>query len=67
MQPMQWAYLNTLTPQGLAATLQTWRDRPPETGVLALVCEQEPGAVALLQQAAAAGRPCLSWAQSCRD
>lgn len=54
MQPMQWAYLNTLTPQDLAATLQTWRDRPPETGVLALVCEQEPGAVALLQQAAAA-------------
>ena len=45
MQPMQWAYLNTLTPQGLAATLQTWRDRPPETGVLALVCEQEPEAV----------------------
>ena len=29
MQPMQWAYLNTLTPQGLAATLQTWRDRQP--------------------------------------
>lgn len=54
MQPMQWAYLDTLTPQGIAATLQIWRERHPETGVLALVCEQEQEAVAWLQQAAAA-------------
>lgn len=54
MQPMQWTYLDTLTSQGVAATLQTWRERQPETGVLALVCEHEPEAVALLQQAAVA-------------
>ena len=54
MQSMQWVYLDTLTPQGIAATLQTWRDRQPEIGVLALVCEQEQGAVAWLQQIAAA-------------
>ncbi|MFO1422761.1 MAG: FIST C-terminal domain-containing protein [Candidatus Competibacteraceae bacterium] len=54
MQPMQWTYLDTLTPQGVAATLQTWRERQPGTGVLALVCEQEQGAVVLLQQATAA-------------
>ncbi len=54
MHPMQWAYLDIPTPQGIATTLQTWRERQPGTGVLALVCEQTHEAVALLQQAAAA-------------
>lgn len=53
MQPMPWAYLDTLTSQDITAILQSWREQWPESGVLALVCEQDHQAVALLQQAAA--------------
>lgn len=56
MQPMQWKYFDALARQDIAATLEAWRERrgQAEAGIFALVCEQERGALALLQQAAAA-------------
>lgn len=58
MKPPLWEYLDNVTGQHIASTLQTWREQQADAGVLAFVCEQESGAVALLQQAtAAAGMP----------
>lgn len=56
MQPTEWQYLDTLTPEKVGAALWSFRDHPSggEIGALALICEQERDAVALLQEAAAA-------------
>ncbi len=52
MKPLLWTYLESAEPAALAATFEAWRLQQPSLGVLALASEQEPGAVAALQQAA---------------
>lgn len=53
MNPMPWRYLDTVTRLGIAAIFQAWLEQPLRIGVFALVCEQEPDAVSMLQQLAA--------------
>jgi hypothetical protein len=52
MKPVLWKTLATVSPQEIDAALQSWDGLPPGSGLLALVCEQEHGAVAMLQQGA---------------
>ncbi|CDI00871.1 putative FIST C domain protein [Candidatus Competibacter denitrificans Run_A_D11] len=59
MQPTEWHYLAALTPETIGATLQHFQNHRlsgVEVGIFALVCEQECGATALLQEAANAVR-----------
>lgn len=53
MRSILWSYLEAWTERDIVALLKSWRDRRPETGVLALVCERERAAVAALQRIAA--------------
>ena len=52
MIPTLWTYLESADAEAIAATFQAWRSQRPDLGILALVSEHEPGAVAILQQAA---------------
>lgn len=52
MKPAKWKYLESVTAESLRMTLDEWRSTDPGVGLLGLVCEQEPEAVTLLQQAA---------------
>lgn len=52
MQQPLWAYLDSVTIRSGMELLRAWQEQLPGTGVLALVCEQESGAVSLLQQLA---------------
>lgn len=53
MKTVLWKYLDTFTAQDIASLFRAWREQQPGAGILALVSEQEPDAVALLQQVAA--------------
>ena len=52
MKPVIWEYLDAADAEAITACLREWRQLGPDLGVLALASEQEPAAVAALQQAA---------------
>ncbi len=52
MSPVLWSHLEAVDAEAVGACLREWRRQRPDLGVLALASEQEPDAVATLQQAA---------------
>jgi hypothetical protein len=52
MSPVLWNHLEVVDAEAVSACLREWRRQRPDLGVLALASEQEPDAVATLQQAA---------------
>ena len=55
-------YHDTVTRQNIESLFQTWHAQQPGTGILALVCKQEPDVPVLPQQAAAAAGMSLAGA-----
>lgn len=52
MNPVMWQCLDSAEPEAIATCLRQWHRQRPDLGILALVSEHEPDAVAALQQAA---------------
>jgi hypothetical protein len=52
MKPALWKYLGSVNANDIADTFREWRKQRPGLGILALVSENEDGAVSVLQQAA---------------